>query len=275
MGAETPSVASLIRLIETLRGKNGCPWDRKQTPESLSVYLVEEVYELVDAIASGNADAVCEELGDVLFQVLFVARLFEETGQFTLADTAEKIAEKMVRRHPHVFGSEHVDSTDDIRIRWHEIKKTEKAHAPMGSVLDSVPTKLPALMRAYRVSERAARTGFDWSAVAGVVRKAEEEWEEFNSELRSADADPDDATMDRAALEFGDVLFTLVNVARLARIHPETALTRATRKFEKRFRHMEQKLAAAGRDLESATREELDRLWEAAKQETGTGRDPV
>lgn len=266
MSPNTSRIASLIRLIEILRGENGCPWDRKQTPRTLAIYLIEEVYELVDAIESGNPEAVCEELGDVLFQVLFVARLFEETGHFNIEDVADMIAEKMVRRHPHVFGDERADSADEVRMRWHQIKKKENAHARTKSVLDSVPAKLPALMRAYRISERAARTGFDWNDIDGVIGKAEEEWSEFNREL--AEQKNGEANSDRSAMEFGDVLFTLVNVARLAGIHPETALTRSIHKFEKRFRHMEQKAAESGRDLESLSMTDLDRLWEKAKRET-------
>jgi len=269
MNEKTTPIASLIRLIETLRGENGCPWDRKQTPRTLAVYLVEEVFELVDAIESGKPEDVCEELGDVLFQILFVARLFEETGHFSIEDAAGGISEKMVRRHPHVFGNEQARSTDEIRERWHQIKKKENPQSGMTSVLDSVPVGLPALMRAYRISERAARTGFDWPDIGGVIRKAEEEWSEFNRELDGEHPDVD--KNDRATLELGDVLFTLVNVARFADIHPETALTRSIHKFEKRFRHMEQELSKSGRELESASREELDRLWERAKAATEDG----
>ena len=266
MPPKTAKISSVIRLIETLRGENGCPWDRKQTPRSLSIYLVEEVFELADAIESGDAAAVCEELGDVLFQILFIARLFEETGHFTIEDAAELIAKKMVRRHPHVFGDEHPQNTDEIRLRWHQIKKREKNRTPAQSILDSIPTKLPALMRAYRVSERAARTGFDWDDLDGVLRKTEEEWAELNAEL--AEKDPGGGNRDRTALELGDVLFTMVNVARLAGIHPETALNRSISKFERRFRYMEQTVAESGRELESIGRDELDRLWDTAKKDT-------
>lgn len=258
-----------MQLIETLRGENGCPWDKQQTPGSLAIYLIEEVFELVDAIESGDDGAVCEELGDVLFQVLFVAHLYREQGAFDIEDAAGMITEKMVRRHPHVFGNETARNTGEIRMRWHEIKKQEKrenGHERTRSVLDSVPAKLPALMRAYRISERAARTGFDWEDIGGVIRKAEEEWGEFNSELAGASGDREHH--ERSVLELGDVLFTLINVARFAGIHPETALNRSTRKFEKRFRSMERSVSEGGRELESLSRDELDRLWETAKKET-------
>lgn len=259
-------MADLIRLIETLRGENGCPWDRKQTPRSLAVYLVEEVFELVDAIESGDPDAICEELGDVLFQVFFIAHLFRESGHFDIEDAAARIGEKMVRRHPHVFGDATVDSAETVRRRWHEIKKQENGRSAHQSVLDSIPVGLPALLKAYRVSERAARTGFDWDDMDGVIRKAVEEWNEFNAELE--DGSDTEAQRERLALEFGDILFTLVNVARFAGIHPESALAGATRKFERRFRLMERKIRQGGREPEAVPREELDGLWEAAKAET-------
>ncbi len=265
MNPEITHIASLIRLIKTLRGENGCPWDRKQTPDSLAVYLVEEVYELVDAILSGEPAAVCEELGDVLFQVLFTARLFEESGEFDIEDAARMINEKMVRRHPHVFGEEQADNAGAVRKRWQEIKQMESTRSGKTSLLNSIPVGLPALLRAYRISERAAGTGFDWNNVRGVMDKAEEEWSEFCQEMAETGSPSGDK--DRLSMEFGDVLFTLVNVARLAGIHPETSLAQSIRKFEKRFSHMEQTIAKSGRNLESASRGELDRLWEQAKKD--------
>ena len=266
MSSDPAHIARLDRLIETLRGENGCPWDRKQTPRSLAVYLTEEVFELADAIASGDPDAVCEELGDVLFQVLFIARMFQETGQFGIEDAARRVHEKMVRRHPHVFGDDRIEDADQVRRQWHEIKKTENPPSKTGSVLDSVPAGLPALMRAYRISERAARSGFDWDDIRGVADKVEEEWGEFNREI--ADDGPDARL--RATLEFGDLLFALVNVARFAGFHPETALSEAVGKFERRFRHMERVVAESGREMESVTMAELGRLWESAKSRTQT-----
>jgi MazG family protein len=260
------SLGAVTTLIKRLRGENGCPWDRKQTPHSLAVYLIEEVYELVDAISSGDVQAVCEELGDVVFQVLFMAELFAEAGAFDLDAVVARNLEKMIRRHPHVFGEQKALSTDAIRENWHAIKKEErreKTSATPPSLLDSIPAGLPALMRAYRVSERAARTGFDWTDAAEVMEKVEEEWGEFKSaagELATA------GDREKAAVEFGDIIFTLVNVARFMRFHPETALTAAIRKFERRFRHMEQTFRDGGRELESASRGEMDAAWEDAKR---------
>lgn len=255
---------AIIELIETLRGENGCPWDKKQTPRTIANYLIEEIFELVEAIESGNHDDVCDELGDVLFHILFLASLFRGMGVFDIKDIVNLNTEKMIRRHPHVFSSDKVDSTDEVRARWHEIKMQEKSHGPEGSILDSIPKRLPALMRAYRISERAAQTGFDWSDISGVMQKVEEEWSELQAALKGENQDPKD--QDILALEFGDVLFTLVNVARFANIHPETALRSSTKKFEKRFKHMEKVIAKSRRNIESLSREEMDILWEEAKK---------
>ena len=262
-------IEDIISLIETLRGETGCPWDKKQTPSTMATYLVEEVFELIDTIASGSPDEVCEELGDVLFQVLFIARLFKEMGHFDIQDIANMNAEKMIRRHPHVFGNEDVDNAEGARNRWHKIKRKEKDCDQKESILNSVPVGLPALMRAYRISERAARTGFDWDDISGVVKKVEEEWSEFKTELTKNNQngkDRPEEDQDRLALEFGDLLFTLVNVARFARIHPETALADSTRKFEKRFKYMEKVILGNGRHIESASSSEMNILWEEVKK---------
>ena len=253
---------TLIKLIDVLRGDNGCPWDKKQTPTSIAVYLIEEIFELFDAIAADNPEEICEELGDVLFQVFFIARMFQEKGRFSIEDVARLNAEKMTRRHPHVFGQENAQTTKAIRERWHQIKMKEKKSAPDRSILDSVPSRLPALMRAYRISERAARTGFDWSDLRGVLLKVEEEWSEFKSALTKKD-------LDQTALEFGDLLFTLVNVARFVGVHPATALTASTQKFVRRFKVMEKVASEKGRKLDSLTMDEMDDLWESAKSADG------
>lgn len=253
----------IIDLIEILRGENGCPWDRKQTPRTIAAYLLEEVYELVDAIESKDPGGVCEELGDVLFHILFLSLLFRGMGHFDIKDVIDLNVEKMTRRHPHVFGNERVDSVEEVRARWHQIKKEEKSLAKKDSIIDSVPTGFPALMRAYRVSERAAKTGFDWNDISGVMQKVEEEWSELKTVLKGENQSPKD--QDLLALEFGDVLFTLVNVARFAHIHPETALRNSTKKFEKRFKYMEKLIAESRRNIESVSQEEKDELWEEAK----------
>lgn len=256
-------IDAIIELIETLRGENGCPWDKKQTPRTIAVYLVEEIYELVDAIESGNHDNVCEELGDVMFHILFLTVLFREMGHFDIKDVVDVNTEKMTRRHPHVFGKDRVGSAEEVRVRWHKIKMKEKQHVPDSSILDSVPASLPALMRAHRISERAAKTGFDWSDISGVMKKVEEEWTELKTELKGLNKSPKD--QDILALEFGDVLFTLVNLARFANIHPEIALKDSTKKFEKRFKHMEKQISKSQREMESFSQDELNGLWEEAK----------
>lgn len=258
---------SLTRLVRRLRSDNGCPWDRKQTDEDILNYLIEEVYELGDALSAGNPDSICEELGDVLFHIVFIARLFEEKNQFDMDDVIRRIESKMVHRHPHVFGEKKLDSPEDVRRQWRAIKEKEKRGGNT-SILDSVPRSTPALVRAYRIAERAAGAGFDWEDIDGVMEKVEEEWSELKLELETAGED--DHALRKASLEFGDVLFTMLNVARFARIHPETALAESTRKFEKRFRYMEAHLSAGDRTLASAFEdpEEADRLWEEAKKKT-------
>jgi len=257
-----PSFEALLRLIAILRGEEGCPWDRKQTPATLSIYLIEEIYELVEAITSDDTEAVLEELGDVLFQVFFMAYLYEQAQRFSFQQVLEKIIGKMVHRHPHVFGSEKVDTADEVKQRWRRIKQQEKG--VKHSLLDSVPASMPALMRAYRISERAAGTGFDWDDLSGVMKQAEQEWIEFTAE--TGDVATSEMAKSKASMELGDVLFTLVNVARLAGIHPETALSQSTQKFIRRFKCMEAMAADNLSTLESLPRDEMERLWQAAKK---------
>ena len=260
------SFASLIHLIQTLRGENGCPWDKKQTPRSIVLYLIEEAYELMEAIHSGRHEDICEELGDVLFLVFFIAVQFQETAVFNLEDVIQSNLEKMTRRHPHVFGNATADTPEEVKQQWRRIKLSEKeTHGEAPSALESIPQKLPALMRCYRISERAARTGFDWHDISGVMRKAEEEWVEFKKEMTGTG---DENNREARTMEFGDVLFTLVNVARLAKIHPEEALALATKKFEIRFKSMEKLANNARRSFESLSFEEKHVLWDAVKKTT-------
>ena len=260
-------VDAIIALIETLRGDNGCPWDRKQTPRTIVAYLLEEVYELIDAVESGNYADVCEELGDVLFHILFLVSLYREMDRFDLQDVSDLNLKKMTRRHPHVFGDDRVDSADEVPARWQEIKMKEKLLVPAFSILDSVPSNLPALMRAYRISDRAAKTGFDWDDISGVMEKVEEEWDELKKALSRQDGTAEH--QNHLALEFGDVLFTLVNVARFANIHPEFALRDSTKKFENRFKYMEKLVEKSRKDIESVSPEKMDAFWKAAKSKIG------
>ena len=260
VSTESDPFEALIKLIRILRGQNGCPWDRKQTPKSLSVYLTEEVFELTDAIASEDTGEICEELGDVLFQVFFVAGIYQERGSFDIRAVVRKNIQKMIRRHPHVFGSDTVDNTDQVRQRWHQIKQTEKnaKNSHDRSAIDSVPVNLPALLRAFRISERAARIGFDWPDTAGVVEKVEEEWTELKSAMHNKDSR-------QIEQEFGDLLFTLVNLARFLKIHPETSLAEAIAKFSQRFKNMEKLANANGQVINVLSPQQLNRLWEDVK----------
>ena len=196
------------------------------------IYLIEEVYELADAIESGSAEAAREELGDVLFHIVFITRLFQEMGDFSVYDVAGDITNKMIRRHPHVFGTARVDNTEEIRKNWHQIKQNEKKQSKRASVLDSVPLKLPALMRAYRIGERTARHGHNWQDRDGLLDKLDAEFHQLKQRIQNTKSD-------QILDEFGNLLFSLVHLARLLKIHPETALSSAIRAFETQFRQME------------------------------------
>lgn len=214
----------LIELIATLRGENGCPWDRKQTPGSIAVYLVEETFELLDAIESENPDHIMEELGDVLFQVLFIARLFQETGHFDLEDAVRGIYEKMVRRHPHVFGNASADSAEQVKANWQQIKKEEKKNSGNGSAGAIVPSGLPSLVRAHRLSEIAAKSESD--TLSDVMDTVEKNFGLLKSGLEKRHSS------ETATSVFGNLFLSLVHAARLSGVHPETALTGAARKLE-------------------------------------------
>jgi len=260
------SVADLFQLIDTLRGENGCPWDRKQTPASMAIYLAEETFELIEAIEHGDTAAVREELGDVLFLLLFILRMYSDQAHFDLAQVSRQVITKMVRRHPHVFSDNQADTPGQVKRQWQEIKQAEKDPGRRESIMDSVPSGLPALLRAYRVSERAAQAGFDWETLSGVMEKFSEEWAEFNRELnRRKTGDGSEANL---AMEFGDMVFTLANVARFAGFHPETALTGAVNKFVQRFKAMESQLLSEGLEVGALTPAELDAYWEDVKKRT-------
>jgi tetrapyrrole methylase family protein/MazG family protein len=234
--SETDSVKALVALVAALRGEHGCPWDQEQTPQTMLIYLMEEMYELADAIESDNYEDVREELGDVLFHIFFMTRLFQERGHFSIYDVAQEIADKMIRRHPHVFGNAQVEDTEQVRENWHKIKKKEKKHAPKASILDSVPKQLPALMRAYQISERTARSGFDSENSESILNRLVSEFDQLKQAVERNRTDEIYNT-------FGVLLLHLVHLARFLKIHPETALSAAVKKFEKRFRQMEIKVS--------------------------------
>jgi nucleoside triphosphate diphosphatase len=259
--ADSPGVLfeGLLDIIARLRGPGGCPWDREQTPNSLKPFLVEEAYEVLEAIESGSAPAVREELGDLLFQVIFHARLAAEAGRFTMGDVLDHLARKMIRRHPHVFGDAAVADARQALAQWEAIKQSEAEQAGRSrSVLEGVPRSLPSLLRAQRLQAKASRIGFDWPGPAEAWQKVREEVGEVEGALGRGD---------RAGIqdELGDVFFSLVNVARLCDIDAEEALQGAIEKFRHRFAQMEAELAARGRGVASVAPEELERLWQAAK----------
>lgn len=258
------ALLQLVTLVERLRSEQGCPWDRQQTPTSLIPYMLEEAYEVIESIEAGDPQALKEELGDVLLHIVFQTCMAEEQHQFTLAASIQTAVEKLIRRHPHVFGDARVHNTAEVRQRWEAAKQREKGRE---SLLDGVPRTLPALARARRVQEKAASVGFDWPDITAVWAKVNEELDE----LRSAQANTDPEAI---AEEFGDVLFSLVNLGRFLHLSAEDALRQAIAKFERRFQGIEQELARRGRRIDEASLEEMDAIWDSFRQRErrGTGR---
>jgi tetrapyrrole methylase family protein / MazG family protein len=257
--------ARLRVIMKRLLDPGGCPWDREQTHATLKQYLIEESYEVCESIDEGDMASLCEELGDVGLQVVFHAELAERAGAFTLEDVYTAICTKLLDRHPHVFGETHAPDAATVLKNWEEIKREEKrarAQARGGahpSALDGVPRALPSLQRALRLQEKASRVGFDWNATEEVELKVREEVEEF-LELGAK------APADRIEEEFGDLLFSLVNLARFLSIRPEEALSKSCAKFVSRFHHIEDRVREQGRELADLTVEELDGLWDEAKK---------
>ena len=257
-----PAFEAFVALIARLRAPGGCPWDREQTHASLKPMTIEEAYEVLEAIDGGDDAELAGELGDLLLQVVFHSQIAADEGRFTVADVIARVSEKMVRRHPHVFADETARTSGEVLRNWEAIKEAEQAQAgrPEGSMLDSVSAGLPAAMEAYQMTTKASRVGFDWPDAASVLAKLDEE----TAELREAVA-AGGAADARVAEELGDLLFAAVNVARLLGHDPESALKAANRKFRRRFRHIEERLRAAGRKPAEATLAEMDALWEEAK----------
>ncbi len=267
LSTDTRSIDALFDIVRRLRGEPGCPWDKKQTPETMWKCLVEEAYELQEALAKKDLPNTCEELGDVLFQLIFIIEIFQENQTLTLPEIVSLVAGKMIRRHPHVYTEDGEDgakaiSEETVNRQWTEIKAQEKAEQGIRpvSALDRVPKGMPSLMRALSVSKCAVKEGFDWDNIHEVLDTVRDEIDEFEAALASGDSA-------EANLEFGDILFSLVNVARFAKIYPETALADSTAKFEKRFRHMEGLLNERNIQLKDLPQKEKDQLWEQAKKE--------
>ena len=259
-----PRFPELVGLMSRLRAPDGCPWDREQTSTSLREYLIEETYEAIEAIDLDDPELLCEELGDVLLQVVFHAQLASEVGDFNIDDVTEGIVDKLVRRHPHVFGEVDVADSAEVLRNWEKIKKDEKKdqeNRRRDSILDGVPVGLPALMQAMEISKRAVKVGFEWGSMQDVLAKLDEETTELKAELFCEAIDSE-----RVLSELGDLLFTVVQIARWNRLDPEEALRTMVARFEKRFRHMEKAAAAENRGLDERTAAELDLLWEHAKR---------
>ena len=260
--ADPSALVELLGIMARLRDRErGCPWDIEQTFATIAPYTIEEAYEVADAIERNDLGDLKEELGDLLFQVVFHARLAEEAGAFEFAGVARAICDKMLRRHPHVFGDQKVAGTAEQTKRWEEIKREERASAPAGGLLDDVPVALPALVRAAKLGKRAATVGFDWPDASGVRAKVEEELAEVDEAVASGNrAD--------IAAEIGDLLFSIANLSRHHELDPETCLRSANERFARRFRAVERDVTASGQSWSSHDAAALDALWRRAKAET-------
>lgn len=254
----------LVEVMARLRSKTGCPWDREQDHASLKPYLLEETYEALEAIDAGDDDELRKELGDVLLQVVFHAQIAAEEGRFTVGDVCRAIVDKLVHRHPHVFGDTQVEDADEVLQNWERIKKAERGGGETPpSALDGVPQALPALLRAQRVQHKAARVGFDWPDADGPLDKVAEEFAELKEAWK-------EGKKEQTEEEFGDLLFALVNAGRFLDLTPEDALRRAVAKFERRFRAVEESYRVRGEDMADSTLEEMDRVWDTVKTQEKT-----
>ena len=254
--------AELVEVMARLRAPGGCPWDQKQTFETIKKYLLEEAYEVMDAIDREDWKGLEEELGDLLLQPVFFAEMATEKGLFTIADSLDAINQKLVRRHPHVFGDGKADTPEEVLLRWNEIKKQEKDDQGIPaakSVLDGVPRNLPALMEADKVSHKAAGLGFDWPDVDGVIAKIQEEAEELADAQKTQDAK-------QVEHELGDLLFTIVNLARYLKVDPEQALRKSTGRFRGRFAHVEQRVTESGKEFKDTSLDQMEAWWQEGKR---------
>ncbi len=255
---QSDPVKRLLEIMRILRSGEGCPWDREQSLETLRPHLVEESYEVLDAMESGDREKLKEELGDLLLQIVFQSQICSEEGSFTFEDVAGRIADKLVHRHPHVFGDVQVSGSGEVLKNWERIKRDEKEEGPR-SVTEGIPRHLPALHKAEEVQKRAARVGFDWCETEQVMAKLDEEV----AELKEAMAGGDPA---RVRDELGDVLFTVVNLARFEKLHAEQVLNDAVTRFSERFRRIENHVHEQGRALTDYTLDELETLWQEGKR---------
>ena len=248
----------LVQIVETLRGENGCPWDQAQTHETLKSDLIEESYEVIEAIDSKDSGKLKEELGDLLMQVMLHAQIAKDDGSFSINEVIQSIADKLIRRHPHVFGDVKVNDVDEVLANWEEIKRNEVGYEDRKSVLDGIPDFLPGLHRAQKIQRRAARVGFDWDDISDVLPKLEEELEEIKECIQEGD-------QAEIEMEIGDLLFSVVNLCRFLNVQAEEALRKANRKFIGRFEKMEAELEQRGKTFADYDLAGLDRIWETAK----------
>lgn len=259
----TDPFGKLLHLMEQLRGPEGCPWDQEQTHETLKPMLIEEAFEVLEALDRNDPDAICEELGDLLFQVIFHSQIARENREFDAYEVCRRIYDKMVRRHPHVFGEASFKDTNDLLRSWEDIKAAERKAAGQGkkpgsSLLDGIPEKLPAFYRANQMTAKAARVGFDWDNISQIGEKIVEEFNEVEDALEQDD-------QSRVRDEVGDLLFTTVNLCRRLNLDPETTLHRASEKFSRRFRRMEKHFRQTGKDLRDVGPEDMDIFWQSQK----------
>ena len=249
----------LVRIMARLRGPHGCPWDRKQSFDTIKSYLLEETYEVLDVIDARDWEGLAEELGDLLLQPVFFAEMAREEGLFTIADSLDAINQKLIRRHPHIFAEAIAETAEDVKLRWDEIKKQEKIERgakTAASILERVPRSLPALVEADKIGSEVGKVGFEWPDVSGVLAKLQEEAAELAEARAPADVEH----------ELGDMLFNVVNLARYLKVDPEQALRKANARFRSRFAHIEREVAKAGSTLEESSLERMEELWQEAKR---------
>lgn len=249
-------IQELLNIMEKLRGEKGCPWDREQTRNSLKPYIIEEAYELIEAIEEKDPEKIKEELGDLLFQIVFQCQIAKERSEFEMSDVVAAIGQKMTSRHPHVFGNGECKNPEEVIRQWEVLKKNEGKLRE--SLLEGVPKAMSSLLRAHRLQKKAAQAGFDWPDIDDVIVKVDEEMNELKEALKSGSRDEMEG-------ELGDIIFMLVNLSRFMKVNPEDAHRKTIGKFMRRFRHIEIKAVEQGRELSDMTLEEMDRLWDEAK----------
>lgn len=253
---DVDAFARIIRIMDELREQ--CPWDKKQTFESLRMLTIEEVYELADAITQKNFDEIKKELGDVFLHILFYSRLASEENQFDINDVVKSLAEKLIQRHPHIYGNTKADDAEQVKQNWEKIKQQERKNKQ--GVLSGVPASLPSVIKAYRIQEKAAAVGFDWDNAKDVIEKVKEELQEFLTEAEKNN------NQEKTEEEFGDLLFALINLSRFLKINPDNALEKTNQKFIQRFQYIEQKLSEQGKNFSDVSLNEMEMYWQEAKK---------